>query len=122
MIFGITDERDTNGKSTGLPGSADGLSLMNVSEAIARLENLVRDGLDPRIQGIQWQQVEGFQKGSILIIRIPKSWTGPHMVTAGGVSRFYSRNSTGKYPLDVGDSFGIPFTSRNGRENPKIRD
>jgi hypothetical protein len=103
MIFGITDERDTNGKSTGLPGSADGLSLMNVSEAIARLENLVRDGLDPRIQGIQWQQVEGFQKGSILIIRIPKSWTGPHMVTAGGVSRFYSRNSTGKYPLDVGE-------------------
>jgi hypothetical protein len=103
MIFGITDERDTNGKSTGLPGSADGLSLMNVSEAIARLENLVRDGLDPRIQGIQWQQVEGFQKGPILIMRIPKSWTGPHMVTAGGVSRFYSRNSTGKYPLDVGE-------------------
>jgi hypothetical protein len=36
-------------------------------------------------------------------MRVPKSWTGPHMVTSGGVSRFYSRNSTGKYPLDIGE-------------------
>jgi hypothetical protein len=38
-----------------------------------------------------------------LIIRIPKSWIAPHRVTLGGHDKFYSRNSSGKYPLDVGE-------------------
>ena len=103
MIFGVTDERDANGKPTGVPSSADGIALPNPSEVILRLENLVRDGIDPRIPGIQWQQIAGFPKGPVLVMRIPKSWFGPHMVTFGGLSRFYSRNSAGKYPLDVGE-------------------
>ena len=103
IVFGVSEERDTNGKSTGLPDSADGIVLPNSSEVILRLENLVRDGIDPRIAGIQWQQVAGFPKGPVLVMRIPKSWLGPHMVTFGGLSRFYSRNSAGKYPLDLGE-------------------
>ena len=39
----------------------------------------------------------------MLIIRIRKSWSAPHMVTFKGAARFYSRNSTGKYPLDVSE-------------------
>ena len=34
-------------------------------------------------------------------MRVPRSWALPHMVTFKGQSRFYSRNSAGKYPLDV---------------------
>jgi hypothetical protein len=37
------------------------------------------------------------------VMRIPKSLAAPHMVTFAGGSRFYSRTSTGKYPLDVGE-------------------
>ena len=103
LIFGITDEKDGEGKSTGLPGTAVGITLSNASEFILRLENLIRDGIDPRISGIQWQLVPGFPKGPILVMRIPKSWVGPHMVTLGGLSRFYSRNSAGKYQLNVGE-------------------
>jgi len=101
MVFGIADERDGNGKSTGLPASIEGLNIPNVSEVIARLENLVRDGITPRIPGIDWKVVEGFPSGSVLVMRIPKSAIGPHMVVFGGMARFYARNSTGKYPMDI---------------------
>lgn len=103
MIFGISDERDSSGKPTGLPSSVEGIPLVNASEVRLRLENLIRDGIDPRIPGIQWKEVAGFPKGPVLVMRIPKSWFGPHMVTFGGLSRFYSRNSAGKYPLDLGE-------------------
>jgi hypothetical protein len=101
MVFGITDERDGSGKSTGLPASVEGMSIPNASDTIARLENLVRDGIAPRISGIQWKTVEGFPSGSVLAMRIPRSTIGPHMVVFGGMARFYSRNSTGKYPMDI---------------------
>ncbi|HEV3037522.1 MAG TPA: ATP-binding protein [Candidatus Angelobacter sp.] len=103
LLFGVVDERDANGKPTGIPASADGLSVTNINEQIARIEASVRDGIAPRIQGIEFVPIDGFSKGPVLIVRIPKSWAGPHMVTFKGSSRFYSRNSTGKYPLDVAE-------------------
>ncbi|HET9281374.1 MAG TPA: ATP-binding protein [Candidatus Angelobacter sp.] len=103
IVFGIADERDSAGKPTGMPASAEGLALENLSSEILRMENSVRDGIDPRIAGIEWQPIAGFSAGPVLVMRIPRSWIGPHMVTSGGVSRFYSRNSAGKYPLNVGE-------------------
>lgn len=103
IVFGITDERDVNGNATSLPGSADGITLPNASQVRLQLENLIRDGIDPRIPGLQWQQVEGFPKGPVLVMRIPKSWVGPHMVIYRDLSRFYSRSGDGKHHLDVGE-------------------
>jgi hypothetical protein len=45
--------------------------------------------------------IEGFPNGAVLLVRVPKSWMAPHMITFKNLSRFYSRNSAGKYPLDV---------------------
>lgn len=39
----------------------------------------------------------------MIIVRVPRSWAAPHMVTFKNVSRFYARNSAGKYQLDVGE-------------------
>jgi hypothetical protein len=103
MVFGIADERDSDGKATGLPASIEALNLPNASDEIARWENLLRDSITPRIQGIQWRKIEGFQSGSVLVMRIPKSLIGPHMVVYAGMARFYSRNSTGKYPMEYGE-------------------
>lgn len=36
-----------------------------------------------------------------LIVRIPRSFSAPHMVKHSGVSRFCGRNANGKYDLDV---------------------
>jgi hypothetical protein len=103
IVFGIADERDSAGKPTGVPSPPQGLTQENLSGDILRMENMVRDGIDPRIAGIQWLPISGFPSGPVLIMRIPRSWIAPHMVTFGGVSRFYARNSVGKYPLNVGE-------------------
>src|ERR1700759_1448782 len=68
LIFGISDERDVKGKPTGIPNSADGVDLQNGSDIIARLENLVRDGIFPRIQGIQWKLIDGFSNGTVVVM------------------------------------------------------
>jgi hypothetical protein len=39
----------------------------------------------------------------VLIVRVPKSWNAPHVAKFQKHWRFYSRNSAGKYPLDVGE-------------------
>jgi hypothetical protein len=103
LVFGVTDERDEDGNATGFPAAASGAAVSNVSSEIARLENLIRDGIEPRIQGIQWKPLEGFPNGAVVVARVPKSLLGPHMVVFGGMARFYSRNSTGKYPMDFGE-------------------
>jgi hypothetical protein len=101
LIFGISDEKGTDGRPTGVPQCATGVAIANVSAEIARLENMLRSGVAPRIPSVQFRDVPGFPAGHVLILRIQKSWAAPHMVTFKNVSRFYSRNSTGKYPLDV---------------------
>jgi hypothetical protein len=101
LLYGIQERRDKKGQSTGLPEIANGLDGINSDTEIRRLENIIRDGIAPRISNVQLAAIEGFSKGAVIVIRIPKSWTSPHMVTFKNHSRFYSRNSAGKYPLDV---------------------
>lgn len=101
LLFGVREKRDDNGKTTGIPEAADGLDQINADAEILRLENIIRDCIDRRITGIHIWPLNGFPKGPIIMLRIPKSWASPHMITFKGLSRFYSRNSAGKYQLDV---------------------
>ncbi|HLE28265.1 MAG TPA: ATP-binding protein [Anaerolineales bacterium] len=127
IIYGISEKRDSNGKTTGVPENVVGLSGMSVDVEIRRLENILRDGLTPRLNGVQLKAIDGFPKGPVLTIRIPKSWSAPHMI-AKGDSRFYSRNSAGKYPLDVSEiraafalSESLPEKARRFREERVAR-
>ena len=103
LLYGVEEQRDSDGKPTGLPVSVHGLAIANTDSEIRRLENIIRDGIRPRIPGVHLRTVDGFPSGSVLIIRVQKSYNAPHMVTYQEHSRFYSRNSKGKYPLDVGE-------------------
>src|SRR5262249_40365809 len=67
------------------------------------LDSMLQAGIGPRIAGVRIRTVEGFADGPVLLIRVPKSYAAPHMVTFQEHSRFYSRNNAGKYPLDVGE-------------------
>ncbi len=94
LLFGITENQ-------GVPTSIPGLLEIDADATILRLENLIRDSIDPRIPGVHMKAINGFEKGPVLLIRIPKSWASPHMVTFKNTSRFYTRNSAGKYQMDV---------------------
>lgn len=102
IVYGIEEKRDSNNKPTGIPQSASGLgSATNLDAEILRLENILRTSVDPRIPVVQFKEVSGFAAGSVLVLRVGQSWSAPHMMTFKGASRFYSRNSAGKYQLDV---------------------
>ena len=100
LIFGAVEARDAEGKKLGYPEMIVGVSV-NFDDAKLKLENIIRDTIDPRVQGIVIRKVDGFDKGSAIIVRIPKSWTAPHMVRFSNQTHFYSRNNSGKQPLDV---------------------
>jgi len=102
ILYGIKAERDENDKPTGKPESAVGIEGVTGDQAKLRLENMIRDGVAPRLN-VQTKSVDGFPKGPVIVLRIPQSLSAPHVVKYHETSRFYSRNSAGKYQLDVGE-------------------
>jgi hypothetical protein len=116
LIFGIREE-------SGVPTELCGLQGINADAEILRLENIIRDGIEPRIPGISIRPLQLQTSGVAIIIRIPRSWALPHMVTFKGHSRFYSRNSAGKYPLDVSElraAFALSETTAERIRNFRI--
>lgn len=78
-----------------------GLKGLVPDDAIAKIENLLRDGIQPRLMGVQIKSLALQNGNSALLIRVPRSFAAPHMVRHQGVTRFCGRNSNGKYDLDV---------------------
>jgi hypothetical protein len=94
----MREKRNDDGEKTGLPEAAIGLAGFAGDADTLRLENLLRDGVEPQVR-VQMRAIDGFPEGPVLIVRMPQSWAAPHMIK--GSPRFYSRNSSGKHPLDV---------------------
>ena len=93
IIYGVVETQ-------GLITDIFGLSSPDLDAAKLRLENLIRDGISPRIR-VELRLTSG-GSGTLLVIRIDKSWNGPHRVVFRGHDKFYGRTSAGKFPLDVG--------------------
>ncbi len=96
LIYGVVEDQ-------GMPKALDGLDIGDFDQIKQRLENLVRDGIEPRIPSLNIQPVPLSNTRTALVIRVPKSWSSPHRVRYQGHDKFYSRNSTGKYQLDVAE-------------------
>ncbi len=96
LVYGVKEQ---NGIVTALPGIAG----PDPDAEICRLEKLLRDNLQPKCPGITFRVVEMASTAPILIVRIPESWSKPHVVDFQGHWRFYARSSTGKYPLGLAE-------------------
>lgn len=94
IVFGVAEEK-------GIARKLSGISQADLDAVILRLENSIRDGIEPRVPWIRTHAVKLAAGGAIIILEIGRSWAGPHMVTYKGSSRFFARNSAGKYQLDV---------------------
>ncbi|MFZ5817456.1 MAG: helix-turn-helix domain-containing protein [Bacillota bacterium] len=99
LIYGVSEHRE-NGRTTGLPSEIVGVSA-NIDEVVRRLENLLRDAIEPRIQGVRFHHVTLASGNYVLILQVPRSWSGPHVVDLQGHWRFYARNASGKYQMDL---------------------
>lgn len=92
----------------GLAESVPGMELSSLDAEQQRLEQLLASGVEPRLPRVDIHPVECGEGRFVLVIRVPHSWIGPHRVKQN--ERFYGRNSSGRYPLDVGElrlAFGL---------------
>lgn len=94
LIFGIRED-------DGVPEEVAGISIDNLDELKGKIEDLIRNGIEPKMPPIQFKDVKLPNSNTVLILRIPKSWRSPHRVILKKDYRFFSRNSHGKQFLDV---------------------
>ena len=96
LLIGISEKK-------GVPDSIEGIDIDDPDKEINKLENLIRDGIEPNIVGIEIKSIALSNSKNVLFIRIPKSWNLPHRIIYRGYDKFYARNNSGKYPMDVGE-------------------
>jgi hypothetical protein len=113
LVIGIEE-------SSGLPVKLSPLTSANPDSELDRLNSLVRDGIDPRINGVRSKAVLLMGGGYAFVIRVPPSWNPPHRVSSKGHNRFYARHSTGAYELSV-EELRVLFNSSSNAVD-RIRD
>ncbi len=98
LFYGVIENRET-----GKPEKLEGIDIKNVDQEILRLDQIIRDGIEPNISSssINIQEIQLENSKYVLIIRINKSWMGPHRVSFKAWDRFYTRSTNGKYRFDV---------------------
>ncbi|MEK6759722.1 MAG: RNA-binding domain-containing protein [Deltaproteobacteria bacterium] len=95
LLYGVS-------ANDGVPQEAVGLDD-NMDSEMLRLENMVRDSLEPRIPDIRMKPIQGFKKGPVLLVRIPMSRDAPHAIKSKGRFSFYVRNSAGKHQMSMSE-------------------
>ncbi|NLV40913.1 MAG: ATP-binding protein [Candidatus Hydrogenedentes bacterium] len=95
IIYGIREEKGTAYEICGL--DAD----MNLDQEIRRLQEILRNGIEPEIFGIEIEKRTSSKGVIVLVIHIPMSWSGPHCVKAN--SRFHVRVGNMKRVMGVSE-------------------
>jgi hypothetical protein len=101
LVYGVKEDRDSNGKPNGVPGVAPGTTLSNRDAGILSIEHLLKDGIDERLPSFELQALLVSDSNYIVLIRIPPSLRSPHMVVLGGERRFYIRMNGGKQDMST---------------------
>ena len=94
LLIGIREEG-------GLPTELVGIEVDNLDQEGLRLEQIIRNGLEPRLPRVDIRFVPLADERCVVLIRVPESWASPHRVKQN--HQFYARHSRGKAPLDVGE-------------------
>jgi hypothetical protein len=99
LVIGMTEDR-------GIPTGFSGLSGDPDAEK-RRLEEIARSGLEPRIRTLGFRGITLSDGLYVLIVRIPKSYSGPHRINFKNRNRFFARASSGKYEPNVEELRGL---------------
>jgi hypothetical protein len=98
IIYGMTSDNNT-----GKPLAVEGIAVNNVDDEIRRLDQMIQSGIEPRISYEPIHHIKLDDSKYILIIRIPRSWRKPHRISFKEDHKFWSRSTSNKYRLDVGE-------------------
>jgi hypothetical protein len=111
IVYGISEDKAEKGK----PSTIVGIDPDKVDQLKNSMEQLIRDCIEPRLLSyvIAIINLQSSEK-KIIIIRMEKSWIGPHMVTHDNKNRFYCRDNGGKHLMGVDEmrnAFNLGFTA-----------
>lgn len=79
----------------------DGVPGLNPDAETLRLEQLIRAGIDPRLINAKVKAVRLANGNHVLVVRVVRSWNGPHRVSAQNWNRFWIRNSMGVHEASM---------------------
>jgi Putative DNA-binding domain len=85
----------------GIAANLKGISTPDIDAELQRFESLMRDGIQPRISGIQLKSISLASGAHAILFNVPRSWNPPHRVSAKNTNRFYIRNSSGVHEASV---------------------
>jgi len=85
----------------GIPISLDGVILSDIDAEKLRLEQILQNGLEPRLPKVDIEIIQSNDGRNFIVIKVNRSWLAPHKVRTN--NQFYGRNSAGKYPMDVSE-------------------
>jgi schlafen family protein len=94
LVYGIRAE-------DGIPREVVGLKGFTLEKQQLRAEQLLASWVKPRLLGVEYHGVPLKSGDMALVIRVPRSAVGLHMVMFENKNRVYSRNSAGKYAMDI---------------------
>jgi len=106
IIYGI-EERLEGGQKTGRPSNV--VNIATHGTEISRLEQIYTTGITPKIPDIEIRAItkpDGTE--TVVVIKIAKSFVGPHLVSLDQQNKFFIRRQNGKFPMDylqIRDSF-----------------
>ena len=103
LVIGISGQK-------GLPIYIPGISGIDPDREILRFEQLIRTGIEPRIQGLRIRAVPLDNGAHCFVLRVPHSWYPPHRVSAQNSNRFWMRNSGGIHEAGM-EELRVLFTS-----------
>lgn len=94
LIVGISED-------AGAAHELIGVEAPDADQLQRAVSDALRTAFEPLIPGIRlkWFSLGGNR--GVLLIRIPRSWYGPHRVVVARDSRFFSRDENGKHPMSV---------------------
>lgn len=109
LLYGISE-------TSGIPIDILGCPVRDGDAVVRRLDNMVRDGIEPRLPMVSIDTIKLATGNLVIVIEVGSSWAGPHMVVFQNHGRFYSRNSAGKYQLDASELRLAFAASESARE------
>lgn len=92
LVFGV--QEDTEGCAASIAPIQ-----FNPDEVITRLTNILTDSLEPKLHGVVMKAVPIAAGGFVLVLRIPRSYSGIHRSARD--AHFWVRESRSKRSLDV---------------------
>ena len=85
-------------------GAASALVSLGVADPDAeerRLAQMLQTGIEPVVPGVRFHWIESDEHGRFMVLDVPRSWAGPHMVRLKKGYRMYSRVGLQNMPLDA---------------------